>query len=330
MSSTVRIDNATIGGGLTFAHTVGTGTHRYLIVQVNLGPNTVTGQSVTYAGQPLALLGRDNDTHTVEFWGLQDPLSGTNNVVITLTGSAGSAPAAISFEADSAITAPVVTTAHGSSAAPVCGITGKAGDLIVGGVVASGDATLTLGETELWNDEAGDAGAAIDGTGAGQSLTWQLVASGKWGVVAVALRAGAGTTVFGTLSSDLTNALAAAVTGATWYEGEPPDVLPPPTSAVGYVWVSDSQRVDSDHLLQQVQAYVRYYPVQADKADPETPIDPSPLYQAVDDIQNTLKAVQRTSDTSWFFEVTAAAVDHANQVVTATIIATGPNTFALS
>lgn len=138
------------------------------------------------------------------------------------------------------------------------------------------------------------------------------------------------TTVFGTLSSDLKTPLAAALTSAAWYEGEPPDVLPPPTSAVGYVWVTDSQRVDSDHLLQQVQAFVRYYPVQADKADPETPIDPTPLYQAVDDIQTTLKAVQRTSDTSWFFEVTAAAIDHDNQFVTATILATGMNTFALT
>lgn len=138
------------------------------------------------------------------------------------------------------------------------------------------------------------------------------------------------TTVFGTLSSDLVTPLAAALTDATWYEGEPPDVLPPPSAAVGYVWVTDSQRVDSDHLLQQVQAFVRYYPVQSDKADPETPIDPSPLYQAVDDVQTALKAVQRTSDTSWFFEVTAAAIDHDNQFVTLTVLATGMNTFALT
>jgi hypothetical protein len=136
--------------------------------------------------------------------------------------------------------------------------------------------------------------------------------------------------VFATLSTDLKTPLAAALTDATWYEGEPPDVLPPPTSAVGYVWVSDSQRLDSDHLLQQVQAFVRYYPVQADKADPETPLDPSPLYQAVDDISTALLPAQRTSDTSWFFEVTATAIDHDNQFVTATILATGMNTFALT
>lgn len=137
-------------------------------------------------------------------------------------------------------------------------------------------------------------------------------------------------TVFATLSSDLKTPLAAALTAATWYEGEPPDVLPPPTSAVGYVWVDQSERIDSDHLLQQVQAFVRYYPVQADKADPETPIDPSPLYQAVDDIANALKPAQRTSDTSWFFEVTATAINHTDQFVTATIVALGPNTFALT
>src|SRR6185437_11005228 len=65
-------------------------------------------------------------------------------------------------------------------------------------------------------------------------------------------------TVFGTLSTDLKTPLAAALTAATWYEGAPPDVLPPPTAAVGYVWVDESERLDSDHLLQQVQAFVRY------------------------------------------------------------------------
>lgn len=137
-------------------------------------------------------------------------------------------------------------------------------------------------------------------------------------------------TVFATLSSDLVTPLAAALTNATWYEGSPPDVLPPPTSAVGYVWVSDSQRLDSDHLLQQVQAFVRYYPVQAERSDPETPLDPSPLYQAVDDIATVLVPAQRTGDTSWFFEVTAAQVDHDNQFVTVTVQAVGANTFALT
>jgi len=137
-------------------------------------------------------------------------------------------------------------------------------------------------------------------------------------------------TVFGTLSTDLKTPLAAALTAATWYEGAPPDVLPPPTAAVGYVWVDESERLDSDHLLQQVQAFVRYYPVQADKADPETPLDPSPLYQARDDIMTTLMPAQRTSDSSWFFEVTATKIDHDNQIVDATILATGPNTFALA
>lgn len=139
------------------------------------------------------------------------------------------------------------------------------------------------------------------------------------------------TTVFSTLSSDLKTALAAAITTTpTWYEGMPPDVLPPASGSVGYVWVTGSQRVDSDHLLQEVAAFVRLYPVQADKNDPETPLDPSPLYQAVDDIQNALKPAQRTSDTSWFFEVTDTELDHDNQYVTAAITATGMNTFALT
>ena len=139
-------------------------------------------------------------------------------------------------------------------------------------------------------------------------------------------------TVFGTLSSDLKAALAAALDAtADWEEGEPPDVLPPASTAVGYVWVTGSQRNDSDHLLQTIQAYVRYYPVQAEQSDPQTPIDPSPFYQAIDSIQAALKAIQRTADaSSWFFEVTDTEVNHGDQYVTVAVTATGMNQFALT
>lgn len=139
-------------------------------------------------------------------------------------------------------------------------------------------------------------------------------------------------TVFGTLSSDLKAALVPALdASADWEEGQPPDVLPPASTAVGYVWVTGSQRSDGDHLLQETQAYVRYYPVQAEQIDAQTPIDPSPLYQAVDDIQAALSPIQRTADaSSWFFEVTDTEVNHADQYVTAAITATGMNEFALT
>lgn len=139
-------------------------------------------------------------------------------------------------------------------------------------------------------------------------------------------------TTFGTLSSDLKSALAAALDAtADWEEGEPPDVLPPASTAVGYVWVTGAQRTDSDHLIQETQAYVRYYPVQVQQDDPQSPIDPSPLYQAIDDIQAALSPVQRTADTgSWFFEVTQTEVNHHDQYVTAAVTATGPNQFAVT
>ena len=187
--NTVSLDNVTQGGGLTFSHTVGTGAHRYIIVQVNLGPNTVSVQSITYAGVGLTRLARDNSVHTVEFWGLAEPASGTNNVVITLTGAAGSAQAAMSFQATGTIGVVGTGSANGNSTtAALTMTTGQQNDLLVGGVVNGFDATVTSGETVLWNDEAGDAAAFIYGGSSAKTITWTFQSAGAWGVAAAALR----------------------------------------------------------------------------------------------------------------------------------------------
>jgi hypothetical protein len=138
------------------------------------------------------------------------------------------------------------------------------------------------------------------------------------------------TTVFGTYSTDLVTALAAAMTGYTWAEGKPVDGFSaPPSSALGYVWVSPSERDDNDHLIMKITAMVRVYPVQAQRTDEETPIDPVPLYQAVDDVNAALKPGQAPGGGSpWFYEITAAAPDHDDQYVEFTVEAFGPNQFA--
>lgn len=139
---------------------------------------------------------------------------------------------------------------------------------------------------------------------------------------------------FDTLSSDLIATLSAAMTGYDWVAGEAPDVsgAPDPSAAVGYVWVAGSQADSRDKLVMKTMAFARVYPVQAERFDPQTPIDPTPLYQAVDDLQTALKAHQAPADAgSWYFEVEQVKLTHTpGQWFDAAITATGPNTFALS
>ena len=139
---------------------------------------------------------------------------------------------------------------------------------------------------------------------------------------------------FSTLVSDLITTLSAAMTGYDWVSGEAPDAsgAPEPSAAVGYAWVQGSQPDSHDQLVMETTAFVRVYPVQAEREDPLTPIDPAPLYQAVDDLQTALKAHQAPADSgSWFFQVAQVKLTHSpGQWFDALIIATGPNTFALS
>lgn len=338
MSSNVQIDNATDNGGPTFHHVTGTGAHRYLVVQVSIGPSSLAVSSITYAGVPLTSLSGSHDVHPVELWGLQDPAVGDNIVAVTMNGPGGWTAGATTFEADFPITAPAAahasSLAGGVSTEAAVTITAAVGDLIVGGVTGSSDATLTLGETELWNDEGGDAAAAISATGGADVLSWSFVAVSAWDVAAVALRsvdAGSSST-FGSFASDLITALSTALPGYAWITGQPQDDGPEASAAVGFVWVLGSQVTSHDQLIMETTATVRVYPVQAEQEDPLTPIDPTPLYQAVDDLQAALSPVQApVGGSPWYFQVTQVKVTHTpGQWFDATVIGTGPNSFALA
>lgn len=139
---------------------------------------------------------------------------------------------------------------------------------------------------------------------------------------------------FSTLANDLYTYLSAAMTGYDWMLGEAPDgnAAPEASAAAGFVWVTESQVDSHDQLVMETTAMVRVFPVQAENLDPQTPIDPTPLYQAVDDLQNALSAHQAPADAgSWYFQVTEVKLTHTpGQWFDATIIATGPNTFALT
>lgn len=132
----------------TFQHTVGTGTDRYLLVAIG-GPatnplsDTELG-SVTWGGTPMTFLGRasatdDSTDRAVEMWGLANPASGTQDIVMTPKKTptqmyAYFFPVAISFVSVNQSTparTPGTTTGTSSTTATVATTGGAANDLVV-------------------------------------------------------------------------------------------------------------------------------------------------------------------------------------------------------
>jgi hypothetical protein len=100
--------DATSSGGytgtttLTVAHTVGTGSNRILVVgtsvqDANHNSYPVTG--ITYAGVALIKIRSDEavGNNRTEIWYLLNPTSGTNNIIMTTTGSLDKALVGVSF-----------------------------------------------------------------------------------------------------------------------------------------------------------------------------------------------------------------------------------------
>ena len=94
MAAKARPDSVSnaVGDGvssLTWAHTIIGGSHRFLLVAVTQGDNTVSG--VTYAGVSMSLIGTKTHSvatsHRTSLYGLVAPARGANNIVVTFGGS---------------------------------------------------------------------------------------------------------------------------------------------------------------------------------------------------------------------------------------------------
>ena len=84
---------------LTWSHTVESGSNGILIVNVSLYTNSgITVSSVTYGGVALTQIGAATSSKDhAEMWYLKVPVTGTANVVVTLTGSTSIAAGATNF-----------------------------------------------------------------------------------------------------------------------------------------------------------------------------------------------------------------------------------------
>jgi len=203
-AQTITVDPATAveaaSSSVTMNHSVGNGSDRYLVVSVAIERRDATVNSVTYGGQALSFLGRITDANTaatLDVWGRAAPVSGTNQIVVTLSGSAAVVVGAISFGGVDQ-TSPIAASqfASGTSGLTASASVASATDQLVLAVIAANDSvnsvTTGAGQTSRWNvvNAADVIGAASTRTGAATTTTmsYSFGAQGGWGMGLIALR----------------------------------------------------------------------------------------------------------------------------------------------
>ncbi len=207
--SPIAVDTTSVGTSngnvtsLTWAHTVNAGSNGVLVVSVaplhEAQPsNAIT--SVTYAGQALTKIVAASGTSVdAELWYLLSPQAGTNNVVVTVNGSADVVAAATDYFNVSQTT-PLGTpaSANGQSASPSVTATSATGQLVVDALAFCADMAPASpsgsGQTQLWNSNSGTgsgsdsfgAGSYVDGA-ASVTMSWSVSQSDYWAEAAVGL-----------------------------------------------------------------------------------------------------------------------------------------------
>ena len=145
------------------------GDNRFLAVDVALLSAGSTVSSITYNGVDLSLLvGISTVTSLgrVECWGLANPASGSNTIVVTLSGTIASAGTAVSYSGVHQVSPTEGTNSNqatnGASAADATvDITSVADQCWIHAAVATGDTTITAGQTTR-NNVTGAGGSGAD------------------------------------------------------------------------------------------------------------------------------------------------------------------------
>lgn len=168
------IDNVTTAGGdtnqLTFSHGTPDGSNRLLIVEVGLndGASDKTVSGITYAGLDLTQLSEarfSGGGPRVEVWYRIAPVTGNNNVVITIDGSNSNkmGAAAISLSGVDQTT-PLEGSGSdtGNEDNPTVTVTSETDDLVMDVESSFADAVSTEGpgQTRQFDQELGGSGAS--------------------------------------------------------------------------------------------------------------------------------------------------------------------------
>src|SRR3972149_9494611 len=83
---------------LTWTHTVGAGTNRFLLVGVSIRETDITVTNVTYKASNLTFVGaKVASVNRIEIWRLVNPPAGTGTITVTTSGRARVAAGATSW-----------------------------------------------------------------------------------------------------------------------------------------------------------------------------------------------------------------------------------------
>jgi hypothetical protein len=197
---TANISSATASGvaSLTWAHTVGSGDGRILIVGISLrGSQSITG--VSYGSTALAPIGSVVTGQTTsELWSLLAPPQGTANVVVSLTGSFSVrivGAAVTFFGVDQVAPLGTYVSAVGTSATASVTVTSGPGELVVDTVAVNLSTGITVGagQTQRWNGGTSAAATNVRGGGSTEAgaatvdMSWALGSPRTWAIGAVPL-----------------------------------------------------------------------------------------------------------------------------------------------
>ena len=174
------------------------GTDRILVVGTATDETPVT--SVTYGGQPLTFIGAQSDpddASRVELWYQVAPLTGTQNIVVTLADETDAVGGATSWTGVDQIT-PLGTPvfAGGESTTATAVVTSGAGQVVVDALATMDieQRTAGTGQTERWNlgqDDLGGAGSSELG-GATVTMSWTMDEAEFWAIGGVPLKPSGG------------------------------------------------------------------------------------------------------------------------------------------
>ena len=192
-----------------WAHTVGTGSNRLLIVGVSNQDVADSVNSVTWyptatnctgSSQALTQVGsRANSSNAnAEIWRLVNPTAGSGSINVNFIDAQKTRSGAVSFfNVDQTTPVGTFTSAIGGDDTPTVTVTGVAeGEVVVDTVAAKGGVTLTVGagQTERWNgvvtDEMSAGGSTEPGPdgGGGVTMSWSLSEEIEWAIGAVAIK----------------------------------------------------------------------------------------------------------------------------------------------
>lgn len=189
---------------VTFAHTVGSGANRILVVGVAL--RNGTGQSVTgvtYNGVAMTSAGVAINGTTVRtsLWTLVNPASGTHDVVVSMSAAAVVAGGAHSYTGvDQTTPIGTAATATGNSNAPSVNVSSATDQLVVdsgGHSNSTSNGTVGSGQTQSYHDKStGAATSNVVAYGSREAgaptvtMSWSTSDSNArpWAIVGVPLR----------------------------------------------------------------------------------------------------------------------------------------------